>query len=144
MIPSLTPTVDLNADEHVIASFTTDTATYWRDMAWQAAFAMVVGMVALWVLGNPHIWTGGVGGLAAIALRAFYLSSDEFAVRWDLTNQRLLGPADKVADLGDITSARPFLTAVQVVTSDGDKHLIKYQQDRDATAAAILRAQAMA
>lgn len=138
-----TPTVALNDEERVIASFTTDPATYWRDMAWQAAFAMVVGMIALWALGNPHVWTGGVGGLAAIAVRAFYLSSDEFSVRWDLTNQRLLGPGDRVTALGDITSVRPFLTAVQIVTSGGDKHLIKYQKDRDTTAAAIRRAQAM-
>ena len=140
MIPSLTPTAALRAGETHITSFQADRMTYWRDMAWQAAFAMVLGMAALWLLGNPHIWTGAVGGLAAIAVRAFYLSSDELAVRWDLTDQRLLGPGEREAELAEITQVRPFLSAVQVVTSRGDKHLIKYQDDRDATAQAIQRA----
>ena len=144
MIPLLTPTAPMRDGEEVIASFTGDRMTYWRDMAWQAAFAMVLGMVALWLLGNPHVWTGAVGGLAAIAVRAFYLSSDEMKVRWDLTNQRLLGPGDRDAALGEITQVRPFLTAVQVVTSTGDKHLIKFQADRDAVVAAIEAARRVA
>lgn len=142
MIPAFTPEVDLDPGEVVIASFTGDRMTYWRDMVWQAAVAMMLGMIALWLLGNPHIWTGGVGGLAAIALRAFYLSSDELKVRWDLTNRRLLGPGGRITYLDDITRVRPFLTAVQVVSAQGDKHLIKYQADRDGVVAAIKRAQA--
>lgn len=137
MIPAFTPTDPLGDGERVVTSFTADPMTYWLDMAWQAALAMVLGMGALWVLGNPHIWTGGVGGLAAIAVRAFYLSSDELKVRWDLTTQRLMGPGGRLADFGDIMQVRPFLTAVQVVTTQGDKHLIKYQRDRDATVAQI-------
>lgn len=143
MIPALAPTVDLNPDETVITSFTGDRMTYWRDMAWQAVVAMLLGMAALWLLDNPHIWTGAVGGLAAIALRAFYLASDELKVRWDLTNQRLLGPGGRITALENITEIRPFLSAVQVVTLSGDKHLIKYQGDRDATVTAIERAKAM-
>lgn len=142
MIPSLTPRVPLNDGEQVIASFSGDRMTYWRDMAWQAVFAMLLGMGALWLLDNPHVWTGAVGGLAAIALRAFYLSSDELKVRWDLTNQRLLGPGGRIAPLHTITKVRGFLTAVQVVTSDGNKHLIKYQADKDAVIRAIDRARA--
>lgn len=130
MIPSLTPIAPLQTGEIVIASFTGDAKTYRRDMFQQAIVAMVLGMVALWALGNPHLWTGAVGGLAAIALRGFYLSSDELKIRWDLTNRRLLGPGNKIADLADITVARPFMSAVQVVTSKGDKHLIKYQADQ--------------
>lgn len=137
MIASLTPTVVLNTDEGVITSFTADRMTYWRDMAWQAAFAMVLGMAVLWFMGNPHVWTGAVGGLFAIAIRAFYLSSDEMKVRWDLTNQRLLGPGERITALRDITQVRPFLSAVQVVTAKGDKHLIKYQADRDVVVKAI-------
>lgn len=137
MIPSLIPTAPLRDGEVVIASFTGDRMTYWRDMAWQAVVAMLLGMAALWLLGNPHIWTGAVGGLAAIAVRAFYLSSDELKVRWDLTNQRLLGPGEREAALSDITHVRSFMSAVQVVTSKGDKHLIKYQANRDAVVAAI-------
>ena len=66
----LTPTAELARDETVIASFHADRPTYWRDMATMAAVAMGAGMVILWAMGNPHIWTGAIGGLAAVALRA--------------------------------------------------------------------------
>lgn len=139
---SLTPTAKLRDGEAVLTSFRGDRMTYWREMAWQAAIAMVLGMVVLWAMGNPHVWTGGVGGLAAIAIRAFYLGSDELKVRWDLTDQRLLGPGERDIALHDITNIRPFLSAVQIVTAGGDKHLIKYQADRDAVVAAIQQASA--
>ncbi|MCF2904735.1 hypothetical protein L0666_07030 [Octadecabacter sp. CECT 8868] len=140
MKPSFTPTTSLNESEHVLQSFSSDRMTYWREMAWISVVAMVLGMLVLWLMGNPHVWTGAVGGLAAIALRAFYLASDELKVRWDLTNQRLLGPNMRITSLGDITAVRPFLSAVQVVTSAGDKHLIKYQADRENVVRAIERA----
>jgi hypothetical protein len=40
----LTPTVALAPDETVQASFTADRMTYWRDMAWMAAVAMLAGI----------------------------------------------------------------------------------------------------
>lgn len=144
MIPSFTPTAPLADGEEVIASFTGDRATYWRDMAWQAALAMILGMLILWLMGNPHVWTGAVGGLFAIAVRAFYLASDELKVRWDLTNQRLLGPGGRIADLHNISAVRGFVSAVQVVTLNGDKHLIKYQSDKDAVIRAIEAARSRA
>jgi hypothetical protein len=61
---STTPTTPLEAGEQVIESFGPDRATYWRDHAWLAAAAMALGMVILWVMGNPHVWTGAIGGLA--------------------------------------------------------------------------------
>ncbi|MBU2994171.1 hypothetical protein Q4555_07660 [Octadecabacter sp. 1_MG-2023] len=140
MTPSFTPTVPLNEGETVQVSFSSDRMTYWREMAWVSVVAMVVGMAVLWFMGNPHVWTGAVGGLAAIAVRAFYLASDELKVRWDLTNQRLLGPNMRITSLNEITAVRPFLSAVQVVTSTGDKHLIKYQADRESVVRAIERA----
>jgi len=143
MIPSLTPTVPLNEDERVITSFTGDRMTYWREMAWAAVVAMLGGMAVLWLMDNPYIWTGAVGGLFAIAIRAFYLASDELKVRWDLTNDRLLGPGGRIAPLHTITAVRSFLSAVQVVTSDGNKHLIKFQADKDAVIRAIDRARAV-
>ena len=142
MMMSLTPTAKLRDGETVLVSFRGDRMTYWREMAWQAAVAMVLGMVVLWLIGNPHVWTGGVGGLAAIAMRAFYLASDDLKTRWDLTDQRLLGPGDRDINLRDITNIRPFLSAVQIVTAGGDKHLIKYQADREAVVAAIQQAPA--
>ncbi len=142
MIPKMTPTTPLLADETVQASFTPDRTTYWRDHAAMAAFAMTAGMVILWALGNPHIWTGAVGGLAAVVIRGGYVASDELAVRWDLTGQRLLGPAGRALRLTDIAKLKRLGSAVQIVTQSGDKHLIKYQADGTATRARIARAMA--
>lgn len=129
-IRAMTPGCALEEGERVIQSFHPDRATYWRDHAWLAAGAMALGMGALWAVGNPHLWTGAVGGLAAIAVRAFYLASDEFGARWDLTDRRLLGPQGRAVWLSELTIVRGLGSAVQVVTRAGDKHLIKYQADR--------------
>ena len=137
MIPSMTPDTTLAPDERVIHSFTPDRATYWRDHAWMAAAAMGLGMVILWIMGNPHVWTGAVGGLAAVAVRAFYIASDELAVRWDLTDRRLLGPGGRAVPLTQIKALNKLGSAVQIVTTPGDKHLIKFQADSTATRARI-------
>ena len=140
MIPSMTPTVTLEAEEAVQHSFTPDRPTYWRDHAWMAAAAMGIGMAILWAMGNPHVWTGAVGGLAAVAVRALYIASDELAARWDLTNRRLLGPGGRAVRLGEIAKLNRIGSAVQIVTHGGDKHLIKYQADAAATRTRIERA----
>lgn len=139
---NLVPTTPLQDGERVLASFQADRATYWRDHAWMAVIAMAGGMAILWLLGNPHVWTGAIGGLAAVALRAWYVASDEFGVRWDLTDRRLLGPQTRAVRLGEIAMLRNLGSAVQVVTHSGDKHLLKYQGDRAATLSAISRAMA--
>ncbi|MGR3506057.1 MAG: hypothetical protein ACU0B7_09330 [Paracoccaceae bacterium] len=139
-VHSMTPTFTLEQGEAVQDSFTPDRATYWRDHAKMAAAAMALGMVILWVMGNPHLWTGAVGGLAAIAIRAFYIASDELAARWDLTNRRLLGPGGRAVRLGEIAKLNRIGSAVQIVTHAGDKHLIKYQADGTTTRTRIERA----
>lgn len=139
---AVTPQTPLAEGERVLHSFHPDRGAYYRDHAWMAAAAMAAGMALLWLIGNPHVWTGAVGGLAAIAVRAFYVASDELAARWDLTDRRLLGPATRAARLDEITALRTLGSAVQVVTASGDKHLIKYQKNRDATRERIDRARA--
>jgi len=62
LIHAMTPTAALEDGERVILSFHPDRATYWRDHAWLAAGAMALGMAVLWAIGNPHVWTGAVGG----------------------------------------------------------------------------------
>ncbi len=126
----LTPTTPLATGETVQHSFRADRQTYVRDHAWMAALAMGAGMGILYLMGNPHVWTGAVGGLAAIAIRAFYVASDELGARWDLTNRRLLGPQTRAVALSDITALRSLGSAVQVITKTGDKHLLKYQADK--------------
>jgi hypothetical protein len=83
-------------------------------------------------MGNPHVWTGAIGGLAAIAVRAGYVASDELKVRWDLTDRRLLGPQSRAVQLSEIAELRVLGSAVQVITTGGDKHLLKYLGERDA------------
>jgi hypothetical protein len=135
-------TTALEPGERVVAEFRGDRATYWREHAWLAAIAMAAGMAILWAMDNPYIWTGAVGGLAAIAIRGFYLASDETKMRWDLTDRRLLGPGPRVVWLGDIDKVRSIFSAVQVVTRSGDKYLLKYQPDIPATIAEIEGARA--
>jgi len=135
--PSFTPTTELEGSERVIAEFPSDKAAYWRENAWLAAFAMAGGMGVLWAIGNEYIWTGAVGGLFAIAVRALYLASDETRMRWDLTNQRLLGPGTRAIALENIAAVNTLFSAVQVVTVTGDKHLLKYQPDAKSVKARI-------
>ncbi|SMP29621.1 hypothetical protein [Shimia sagamensis] len=135
----LTPTAELLDGETVLESFQGDRSSYIRTNTWIAAGAMAVGMGILWAVGNPYVWTGAVGGLAAVVVRAGYLMSDELAVRWDLTNQRLLGPGGRAISHTNIAELNKLGSFVQVVTKNGDKHLIKYQTDPQATMAAIER-----
>ena len=141
-VHSMTPVTALAEGERVVARFHPDRATYWRDHAWLAVAAMALGMAVLWAIGNSHVWTGAVGGLAAVAVRAGYVASDELQARWDLTDRRLLGPQTRAVRLAEIATLRRLGSAVQVVTQAGDKHLIKYQADGPATRARIARAMA--
>ncbi|MDJ0826405.1 MAG: hypothetical protein QNJ16_12945 [Rhodobacter sp.] len=136
----LTPSAPLQDGEAIFESFRPDRGAYLRDNAWLAAIAMAVGMAVLWAVGNPHVWTGAIGGLAAIVLRGWYMASEELAVRWDLTDRRLMGPQERIAKLTEIAKVNRFFGVVQVVTTGGAKHLIKYQADATATQRRLQRA----
>ncbi len=138
----LAPTTQLEPGEAVREQFHADRGTYWRAHAWLAAIAMAIGMGVLWAMGNAHVWTGAVGGLAAVAVRGGYLASDEVKMRWDLTDRRLLGPGTRAVELAQIARVGSIAGAVQVVTRGGDKHLIKYQPDPGRVIAAIEAARA--
>ncbi|TNF64509.1 MAG: hypothetical protein EP307_02600 [Rhodobacteraceae bacterium] len=120
-----------------------DRGAYVRAHASMAAVAMGGAMALLWVLGNPHVWTGAVAGLAAIALRGWYLASEELGAVWLIQNGKLLGPGERRVPLADIAQVRIILGNVQVVTRGGDKHLIKYLADPEATRAQIDRARGL-
>lgn len=135
------PGLPLAEGETVLTSFTADRRIYVRDHIRLAAVAMALGMLLLWLTGNPHVWTGAVGGLAAVALRGWYVGSDEFAVRWDLTDRRLLGPGTRMVRLSEIKTVNILGSAAQVITLTGDKHLLKYQTDARATRSRIQSAQ---
>jgi hypothetical protein len=139
MTNTMTPAYDLQDGEEVLAEFRPDRATYVRTNTWMAVAAMAGGMFVLWILGNPYVWTGAIGGLAAVAVRSFYLMSEELAVVCTLSNQRLMGPFERRISLGNIKELKTLGSFAQVITHSGDKHLIKYQAPPADTIAAIKR-----
>ncbi len=140
MTNEMAPSYELEDGEVLLAQFRADRATYVRANTWVAVLAMSGGMLVLWLVGNPYVWTGAVGGLAAVAVRSFYLMSEELAVVWELSNQRLVGPGGRRISLGNIKELRTIGSFAQVITQSGDKHLIKYQVHPATTIEAIKRA----
>lgn len=123
-----------------VIRFTADRQAYIRSHTWMAAAAMAGGMLVLWLVGNPHVWTGAPAGLAAIVLRGWYLASEELSSVWKLDGTTLSGPGSRRVPLNDIEKVQTMGSFVQIVTGGGDKHLIKYQADPAATKAEIERA----
>lgn len=123
-----------------VTRFPADKQAYIRTNAWLAAFAMAAAMAVLWLIGNPYIWTGAPAGLAAVVVRAWYLASEELATNWEIRDGALVGPGQRRMTLNQIETVRTLGSFVQIVTRNGDKHLIKYQADPAATKAAIERA----
>lgn len=120
-----------------MTEFRPDRAAYLRTHAVMAAVAMAVGMGLLWAIGNPHVWTGGVGGLAAVALRGWYLLDEEMGQVWRLTSDALEGPGGRHVPLDQLAQVRSIGSAVQLITRGGDKHLVRFQADPQATLARI-------
>ncbi|OIQ35020.1 MAG: hypothetical protein BM559_03435 [Roseobacter sp. MedPE-SWchi] len=120
-----------------VIEFTPNRSAYITAHAWMAAIAMVAGMVILWALDNPHVWTGAIGGLAAIVLRGWYMMSEELAVVWRIENGVLTGPAERRVALNQIEAVKTMGSYVQVITKGGDKHLIKYQASPAFTSSTI-------
>ncbi len=123
--------------------FTADRTAYLVSNAWLAVLAMAGAMLVLWLLGNPHIWTGAVAGLAGIALRGWYLASEELGAEWVIRDQTLLGPGGRTVPLNSISQMKALGNFVQIITARGDKHLIKYQADPKETIRVIERAAAI-
>jgi hypothetical protein len=123
--------------ETLQAEFRADRTAYWRaHLIMAVVLGLVAGLVLLWQ-GNPYPVAGPLGAAIAIGARAAFLASEALTDTWRLTDRRLLGPGGRAIPLGQVRAARPFLGAVQVITTLGDKHLIKYQADPAATAARI-------
>jgi len=117
--------------------FRPDPAAYFRAHAVMAAVGGIAAGLVLIALGNPDPWVGPVASLLAITLRAAYVRSEAMAEVWTLTPTHLNGPAGRSIPRAQITMARPFFGAVQIVTTKGDKHLIRYLPDPAAAARAI-------
>jgi hypothetical protein len=120
--------------EKVVQEFRPDRTAYWRaHLVMAVILGIFAGLILLWQ-GNPYPVVGPVAAVLAIGVRAAYVASEALAEVWRLTNRRLLGPAGRVVPLAQLGTARPFLGAVQVTTTLGDWHLIKYQSDPAAVA----------
>ncbi len=119
--------------------FTADRQTYVRHHIVLAAVAMALAMLLLWLIDSPHVWTGAIAGLGAIALRGWFLASEQLAETWQLGDDTLTGAGDRTIPLDRIATLRRMSSFVQVITTGGDKHLIKYQANPDETIATIER-----
>ncbi len=126
--------------ETLLAEFRADRAAYWRGHLVMAVVGGALAGLALLLIGNAAPWVGPLGAGAALLVRGAYLAGETLSLRWHLSDRRLVLPGGRAFQLGDITLVRRFLGDVQIVTRQGDKHLIKYQADPAATAATITRA----
>lgn len=122
--------------ETVLDSFAADRGIYIRDHLIMALVGAAAAMLVLHWIGEVW-WVGAPAAFAAIAVRGFYLASDDLTAHWDLTEKRLLGPQGRSVPLGQIKALRALGSAVQVITTGGDKHLIKYLATQSAVRARI-------
>lgn len=137
--PQTTP-FELPAGHELLHSFPPSRQTYIREHIMLAAIGAVVLSGGLMAAGNPHAWTGIIGSVLAIGARGAYAMSEQLAMTWRITDKALIGPDMRQITHANIANARTFLSAMQVITTSGDKYLIKYQPDPAASAAQILRA----
>lgn len=91
----------------------------------------------LYLAGNPDWWVGIVGSFAGIAMRGYYIADEQLGFAWVLTKTHLISPSERAIGLGEIKAVRSVLGSVQVITSDGEKHLIKYQAEPEKVIAEI-------
>lgn len=120
-----------------MTTFRADKATYWQTHKVMGVIAMALAFGVLWIAGNPYPWTGLVGGAAAIGLRGWYLKDEELAHEWQMENGVLSGPGERRVFLSDLVTVKSIGSAVQLITTAGDKHLIKFQADPAATVTQI-------
>jgi hypothetical protein len=126
--------------EKIVTEFRPDALTYWRAHLVMAVVLGIGAGLVLLLLGNPYPVIGPVGAALAIAARAAFFQSEAMAEIWRLTDRRLLGPGGRAVVLARMQAARPFLGAVQVTTTAGDRHLMKYLSDPPAVAYLLMTA----
>ncbi len=120
---------ELAEGERIVHEFRPNRDTYWRAHLVMAVLLGIGAGLVLLLLQNPYPVVGPVGAVLAIAARAAFVQSEALAEVWRLTDRRLLGPRGRAITLAHLLAARPFLGAVQLTTTSGDRHLMKYQSD---------------
>jgi len=130
----------LDPGEHLLAEFLPDRSRYWRDHGIMAVVLMALAGGVLWAIGSPYPAIGSLGAILAVAVRALYLASETLALRWALTDRRMLLPGGRVFMLTELEKVRPLLGDVQLITRSGDKHLMKHLAKAEEVVAQILAA----
>ncbi|WP_425101543.1 hypothetical protein [Tropicibacter sp. S64] len=120
-----------------MTEFRPDARVYLQSLATLAAVFMAAGMAILWLIGNPHVWTGAIGGLAAVVVRGWYLRDEALGEVWTLDETALHGPGGRHVLLSELAEVKRLGSGVQLVTKGGDKHVIKFQTDPDGVVAKI-------
>ena len=131
---------ELAPGEKIVTEFRPDRQVYWRaHLVMAVILGTGAGLVLMW-LQKPFPVMGPVGAVLAIAARAAFVQSEAMAEVWRLTDRRLFGPGGRSVKLAQLLVARPFLGAVQVTTTTGDRHLMKYLPDPAAVAYLLMTA----
>ncbi|PCJ76243.1 MAG: hypothetical protein COA53_03055 [Rhodobacteraceae bacterium] len=104
--------------------------TYIREHVILALLGAVLMTGYLALTESSSLWVGVVGAFAAIGIRGFYLYKEQLGNVWTLADQSLVLPNGTAIPFSEIKAVRGIFSAVQVVTTDGSKHLIRYQADR--------------
>lgn len=127
-------------DETNIARFSSSRTIYIYEHIILAILGSILMVGFLLYQGNPDWWVGIVGAFAGIAIRGFYVASEQLEFVWELTDRRLISPSERAIPLSEITDARGMFSAVQIITNDGEKFLMKYQPDKNDVIRQILAA----
>lgn len=125
-----------------IARFSGDKRTYIRVHVIMAIIGAVLMSGGLYLANNPDWWVGIIGAFAGIAMRGYYIASEQLGFIWVLTKTHLNAPNERRIALSEITEARSLFGSVQVITKTGEKFLIKYQAAPEIAIAEIKRAMA--
>lgn len=125
-----------------VARFAGDKRTYIRVHVIMAVIGAVLMSGGLYLAGNPDWWVGIIGAFAGIAMRGYYIASEQLGFVWVLTNTHLNAPNERAIALSEIAEVRSLFGSVQVITKSGEKFLIKYQAAPEQVIAEIKRAMA--
>ena len=123
-----------------LARFQGDKPTYIRVHVIMALVGAVLISGLLYLVNNPDWWVGIIGSFAGIAMRGYYIASEQLGFTWILTKTHVISPNERAIELGEITKVRSLLGSVQLITREGEKFLIKYQATPEAVIADINRA----
>jgi hypothetical protein len=118
-------------------SWQSNRTAYIRSHVYLAVFGALVATAVLVFIGSPYPWVGVVGAFLAIGVRGALFASREIGQRWQLTADRLSCSDGRSVALRDIASMRRLGSAIQIVTGDGARYLIRYLPDPDAARASI-------